>query len=222
MGIYSWSIINVPYGNQWRRGRRLFHEFLNVKAVTNYDDYQRKHARRFLSRLAETPDDFLHHAQLCVSLRMGPSQYLSLIRPSVTGALIMEITYGMDIKSHEDKFLQTAEHAVEQASRVMIPGAFLVDIFPIRSSAPRFLGPWALLTVHPTVKHVPEWFPGAGFKHFTKECRKLLDAAVDGPLEYVKESLKVSSWTPRKLVSILWLMVMKSPTEATFPLPRLV
>ena len=38
------------------------------------------------------------------------------------------------------------------------------------------------------VKHVPEWFPGAGFKHFAKEGRKVTDLAIDGPLEYVKVS----------------------------------
>ena len=48
------------------------------------------------------------------------------------------------------------------------------------------------------VKHIPEWFPGAGFKQFAKGGRKAFDVAVDGPLEYVKESLKVSPWDPRE------------------------
>jgi len=43
----------------------------------------------------------------------------------------MEMTYGMDIKSHEDKFLQAADQALEHFERAMIPGAFLVDTFPI-------------------------------------------------------------------------------------------
>ena len=64
MGMYSWNIVAIGYGNQWRRGRRLFHEFLNIKAVTKFDGYQYKHAYRFLSRLAEAPDGFLDHAQL--------------------------------------------------------------------------------------------------------------------------------------------------------------
>jgi len=67
MGLYSWDIVGFGYGNRWRRGRRLFHQFLNVNAVTNFDGYQRKHAYRFLSRLAETPEDFLDHAQLYAS-----------------------------------------------------------------------------------------------------------------------------------------------------------
>jgi len=41
------------------------------------------------------------------------------------------------------------------------------------------------------VKHIPDWFPGAGFKQFAKVGRGLFDVAVDGPLDYVKESLKV-------------------------------
>ena len=45
----------------------------------------------------------------------------------------MEITYGMNIESHEDKFLQAAEHAMDYIKEIMVPGAFLVDTFPIRS-----------------------------------------------------------------------------------------
>ena len=56
---------------------------------------------------------------------------------SATGALIMEITYGLNVESHEDKFLQTAERAMAYLERVMVPGAFPVDTFPIRS-----FGPW--------------------------------------------------------------------------------
>ena len=48
----------------------------------------------------------------------------------------------------------------------------------------------ARLTTQP-VKHVPGWFPGTGFKQFAEVGRKLFDVAVDGPLDYVKESLKV-------------------------------
>jgi len=43
----------------------------------------------------------------------------------------MEMTYGMDIKSHEDKFLQAAERALEYFERAIIPGTFLVDTLPI-------------------------------------------------------------------------------------------
>ena len=45
--------------------------------------------------------------------------------------------------------------------------------------------------IYPKVKYVPEWFPGAGFKRFAKEGVRVFGMAVEGPLEWVKESLKV-------------------------------
>lgn len=64
MGHRSWNISFMEYGSRWRNGRRLVHEFLNTRAVTNFDDYQRKHAYRLLLLLAESPEDFINHIQL--------------------------------------------------------------------------------------------------------------------------------------------------------------
>ena len=139
MNSYSWSIPILLYGSKWKRGRRLFHEFFNVKEVTNFDDHQRKHARRFISRLSQTPEDFLSHSQLSVPpLHHCAHALLTSVLQSVTGALIMDITYGLDIKSHEDPFLQAAGRAMDCVERTMVPGAFLVDTFPIRWSNPPF------------------------------------------------------------------------------------
>ena len=43
----------------------------------------------------------------------------------------MYLTYGFDIKSHEDPFLSAAERALAIIEEVTVPGAFLVDTFPI-------------------------------------------------------------------------------------------
>ena len=50
---------------------------------------------------------------------------------SVTGALVMSLTYGFDIKSHEDPFLAAAERALHTIEAATVPGTFLVDTFPI-------------------------------------------------------------------------------------------
>jgi len=68
MDAASRNFALMGYGSQLRRCRRLFHEFLNVNAVSRFDSYLNKHTFRFLSRLAETPGDFLGHAQLSVLL----------------------------------------------------------------------------------------------------------------------------------------------------------
>ena len=43
----------------------------------------------------------------------------------------MEMTYGMEVESHENKYLQAAERVVALVAQTVEPGAFLVDIFPI-------------------------------------------------------------------------------------------
>ena len=64
MDQYSWAVPLMRYGSDWRNSRRLLHEFLNAKVVANFDEYQRKHAYRFLTRLAESPENFLDHTKL--------------------------------------------------------------------------------------------------------------------------------------------------------------
>jgi hypothetical protein len=46
----------------------------------------------------------------------------------------MEMTYGMDVKNKEDRFMRAAIEALDLTNRAMIPGAFLVDVIPIRAS----------------------------------------------------------------------------------------
>jgi hypothetical protein len=60
-----------------------------------------------------------------------PAAYLNF---SATGAVVMSLTYGLDIKSHEDPFLSSAERALTLLEEVTVPGAFLVDTFPSRKS----------------------------------------------------------------------------------------
>jgi hypothetical protein len=51
---------------------------------------------------------------------------------STVAALLMEVTYGMNITSHEDKFLRASDAGMELTKRVLVPGTFLVDTVPIR------------------------------------------------------------------------------------------
>lgn len=40
------------------------------------------------------------------------------------------------------------------------------------------------------MKHIPEWFPGAGFKRKAKEWRKLFMDLADRPYAFVKQQMK--------------------------------
>lgn len=48
---------------------------------------------------------------------------------------------------------------------------------------------WAVLTRISSVKHVPDWFPGAGFKKTAKLYRQTAVQLRDGPYEAVKQQV---------------------------------
>ena len=48
------------------------------------------------------------------------------------------------------------------------------------------------LTEVRTVRYLPDWFPGTGFKAIAKEVREKYQIANGGPMEYVKNAMKVS------------------------------
>lgn len=47
-------------------------------------------------------------------------------------ALVMELIYGFNIESRDDKFLRATRLACEHSEKALSPGAFLVDVLPIR------------------------------------------------------------------------------------------
>jgi hypothetical protein len=48
-----------------------------------------------------------------------------------------------------------------------------------------------LLTDPLAVRHVPDWFPGTEFKALAKEAREKYRISIEGPLKYVKNTMKV-------------------------------
>ena len=58
----------------------------------------------------------------------------SLIKSiSNSGAIILMITFGYQVKKHGDPLVKIAEDGVDTFSKATLPAAFLVDLFPIRT-----------------------------------------------------------------------------------------
>jgi hypothetical protein len=49
----------------------------------------------------------------------------------MTGSLMLMIMYGIKSKSETDILFVVAERGVAAMGRAMVPGAFLVDVFPV-------------------------------------------------------------------------------------------
>ena len=82
----------------------------------------------------------------------------------------MDITYGIEVQESDDQYISLVEELIDGGNEVSIPGAFLVDLFPI-------------------LAYVPSWFPGAGFQKKAAHWRKLAETAIEKPFRYVQEQL---------------------------------
>ena len=115
------------------------------------------------------------------------------IPPTVTAAIILSVTYGIDLKSSDDPFLIAVFEASLAVGAALAPGKFLVDAIPICVYLCAQSSIHKQLTKPRTVRHIPDWFPGMGFKALAKEAREKFKISIGGPMEYVKSVMKVSS-----------------------------
>ena len=55
----------IPYGPWWRAHRKLFNDFINPSAASDYDANQVKVVSDFLVNLHRKPEAFKEHINLC-------------------------------------------------------------------------------------------------------------------------------------------------------------
>jgi len=110
----------------------------------------------------------------------------------VPGATTLSVTYGIDIKSTDDRFLKANLEASHAVAAMLVPGKFLADVIPIRACTCAKTVTYKHLTDPPIVRYILDWFPGTGFKALAKEARNKFNISIDGPFEYVKNAMKVS------------------------------
>ena len=82
----------------------------------------------------------------------------------------MKISYGIDIQEHDDPYVLLNEQSLKGNIEATIPGAFWVDFFPI-------------------LKHVPSWFPGAGFQKKAAHWSQVNAALKQKPFDCVTDQL---------------------------------
>ena len=120
-----------------------------------------------------------------------PASYAPPNARSTPGAIVLSITYGIDIKSTDDKFLNANVEASHALATVLVPGKFLADTIPICTCLCIQTVTYKRLTNPLIVRYLPDWFPGTGFKALAKEARDKFKVSIDAPLEYVKNTMKV-------------------------------
>ncbi|KAI5119697.1 hypothetical protein M0805_003582 [Coniferiporia weirii] len=138
------------YGDQFRTQRRFVQQHFNSQASVSWRPVQIAQARVFIKNLLVSPRKFHQHV-----VRMS-------------SANIVKITYGHDILSDDDGYVNLAVACTSRAAAAGIPGMTPVDLLPF-------------------IQYIPSWFPGAGFKRDAGITRKLSDRMMGEPYNQVKE-----------------------------------
>ncbi|PFH52584.1 hypothetical protein AMATHDRAFT_74066 [Amanita thiersii Skay4041] len=116
------TLVLLPYGDRFRRYRRLFHSLVGSHAtIKKFIPVEELETRRFLRRVLAKPEDLASHIR------------------KTAGAIILRISHGYEVKENNDPFIELADRATEQFSLATAPGRFLVDFMPTLRYVPSWL-----------------------------------------------------------------------------------
>ncbi|KAL4923087.1 cytochrome P450 [Aspergillus undulatus] len=124
------------------------------------------------SRFNQTQETEVRRFLVCL---LDAPQHLPEHAKRLAGAMILKVLYGyrMDYTAL-DPLLDFIEKTLENTTAALVPGTWLVDAVPI-------------------LRHVPAWFPGAGFRLTAQLLWQDLQSMADVPFRFVQEQINVHS-----------------------------
>ncbi|OAP55993.1 hypothetical protein AYL99_10145 [Fonsecaea erecta] len=114
----------LPYGDLWRRGRKVMHNMTMHASATSYQPVQIYESERLLCDLLRTPD-----------------KYEQLFE-RYAAAVVMRLCYGKTVDTGDEAYVRDILQIVHTVERVASPGAYLVDTFPALLWLPAWLAPF--------------------------------------------------------------------------------
>ncbi|KIM46552.1 hypothetical protein M413DRAFT_24257 [Hebeloma cylindrosporum] len=106
----------IAYGELWKKLRKAGHEGLNVRAVDKYKPMQEVEAAAVVADIIKDPNHWLDHFK-----RTAASAMLSAV-------------YGWPATESKDDPIRVLQ--------AVLPGAYLVEIFPAMKHLPTWVAPW--------------------------------------------------------------------------------
>jgi cytochrome P450 len=105
----------LPYGDAWRRKRKMLHAHVHQGVIARYRPIQVASARRLARDILKVDAD---KEALPRAIRLN------------FGQTIMEAVYGIEVNDPESEFISLPEKVLDAFSVAFTPGRFLVDYFP--------------------------------------------------------------------------------------------
>ncbi|KAH8994583.1 cytochrome P450 [Lactarius akahatsu] len=144
----DWLIPFTRYGEQWREKRKIADRTLRPGALSPYHQRIEENTHAFLGRLLAAPVDFRSHV----------------------GQLIMSLVYGYDLKEN-DEIIKPPVELVHMTSRLILPGATLVNHLPF-------------------LRHIPSWVPWFSYESLVRVGRELSQKTMNEPIDFVKSAMR--------------------------------
>ena len=176
----------MHYGNLWRRQRRTFHEKFREGQTPQFHPLELNKVVELLKNLLESPDDFRAHIRQWVEPPFWDVFVFRFIPFSFPTSMTMYLTYGHTVAPTHDPLVSLVDGAILALTETFLPGSYLVNVFPIRKCTLVFM---CRLYYGLPVRHIPGWFPGAGFKRLAQRCREQVDEMINLPFQSAKNEV---------------------------------
>ncbi|KAF5346775.1 hypothetical protein D9756_010419 [Leucocoprinus leucothites] len=112
----------LPYGDIWRRDRRLLTQYFSPKTLDRDRDRITEFVRgALIAGIFQAPQDFRSHIRSCI------------------GGFFIAVSYGIRIRRFNDPIIKLSEEAFDAVTSAVAPGRFLVDVFPILKHVPDWM-----------------------------------------------------------------------------------
>ncbi|KAF8139802.1 cytochrome P450 [Boletus edulis] len=115
-------IVTSGIGPQLRRARRALHTMMQPKMAETYEPLQFRHAKDVLLDILDDPERHQMHAR------------------RYAASVVMGMTYGkVTPTSYSDPEVIAVNRCLKRVGHAMLPGAYLVDTYPILQYVPGYL-----------------------------------------------------------------------------------
>ncbi|KAL0957041.1 hypothetical protein HGRIS_003141 [Hohenbuehelia grisea] len=105
----DWLFSLMPYGDTWRKHRRIFHQAFKPEAVRTYRPLQSQKVHEALKMILRDPSRFQQHYYVLAT------------------SVILSLVYDYDVKRADDEFVTLAEKALNALEdKAMYPGVLAV------------------------------------------------------------------------------------------------
>ncbi|KAF9458686.1 cytochrome P450 [Collybia nuda] len=152
------NVAAMSYNDRWRRMRRAVHDSLNIGAAEKYRPLQEIEAVRLVNNLLHDPDNWDSHFKRSAA------------------STVLGTAYGWDpIEPKDDPIVERINGITHRSVRAALPGAYLVEIFPVMNHLPTWMAKWK--------REGLEWFRKDTelFKGFLSDVRKRIAAGNSKP-----------------------------------------